>query len=364
MKDKPGILIIDRDPEIRNRLRLILSPIRTVWLADDNRSALEIVNSKVIEVIIMDPETEGISCIDLIKEIKAYDPDLEIIMVSADMDVKIAIKALQYGITKYILKPFSMFELLSNISASLNSRELTLKLKHIFHESSGKKLYPATETSSRIIEKEPTLELARKISHHLLKDYCQHSGNRDYLEFAKILPSSFESKDPYTYGHSERVFYYTSLVTEELDLSSEVKEELQIAAYLHDIGKLGTSSKLVAKRRKLTDEEWEIIRKHPEQGVNLIEASFPNSPNIISYVRHHHERFDGNGYPDGLTGEMIPLGGRTIGIGDAYDAMTSNRPYRKALTLLEAKDELQRCAGTQFDPKLTEIFIAALEQVR
>jgi HD-GYP domain-containing protein (c-di-GMP phosphodiesterase class II) len=145
-------------------------------------------------------------------------------------------------------------------------------------------------------------------------------------------------------------------------LQSKGRSELQIASYLHDIGKIGISNRFINKKGTLNPTDWAIIKQHSKKSIELL-APLKLSPNILSCIQHHHEHYDGTGYPDGLTGEQIPLGARIIAISDAYDSMTSNRPYRKPLSNDEAKDELNKCSGKQFDPQLISIFLDVLKEM-
>ncbi len=177
----------------------------------------------------------------------------------------------------------------------------------------------------------------------------------NYMDFLKVLIYILESKEPYTSGHSERVSYYAELIAHELRLSSQEKEDLQIATLLHDIGKIGLSNRLLEKKN-LTQGENLDIRQHPLKGVRLIEP-LAFSLAVSLAVRHHHERWDGKGYPDGLTGEEIPLLARIISLADSYDAMTSDRPYRQCLSTKKVQEELEKNAGIQFDPYMVSLFI-------
>jgi HD-GYP domain-containing protein (c-di-GMP phosphodiesterase class II) len=188
------------------------------------------------------------------------------------------------------------------------------------------------------------------------------SDNQNCLEFAKVLAYTLEEKDPYTSGHSERVCYYSDFISKRLSLQPKDRTELQIASYLHDIGKIGISDRFINKKGTLNSTDWAIIKQHSQKSIELL-APLKLTSNILSYIQHHHEHYDGTGYPDGLAGEQIPLGARIIAISDAYDSMTSNRPYRKPFSSEEAKDELLKHSGKQFDPDLLSIFLDVLKEM-
>jgi HD-GYP domain-containing protein (c-di-GMP phosphodiesterase class II) len=188
------------------------------------------------------------------------------------------------------------------------------------------------------------------------------SDHQNCLEFAKVLAYTLEEKDPYTSGHSERVCYYSDFISKRLSFPPKDRSELQIAAYLHDIGKIGISNRFINKKGILTPTDWAIIKQHTKKSIELL-IPLNLSSNILSYIQHHHERYDGTGYPDGLVGEQIPLGARIIAISDSYDSMTSDRPYRKPLNNGDAKSELLKNAGRQFDPRLVSIFLEVLKEM-
>jgi len=181
-----------------------------------------------------------------------------------------------------------------------------------------------------------------------------------YFEIVKALAQAIEAKDPYTHGHSERVMQYTVQIAQKLGLPKKEIDSLRYAAILHDIGKIGVRGIVLNNPNGLSSEEYDEIKKHPLVGEGIIKPIELLEP-IRPLIRHHHEWYNGKGYPDGLSEGNIPLGARILAVADAYDAMKSDRPYRKALTEETAIQELKRGSGTQFDPKLVEIFLEILE---
>jgi HD-GYP domain-containing protein (c-di-GMP phosphodiesterase class II) len=177
-----------------------------------------------------------------------------------------------------------------------------------------------------------------------------------YLSTVTALATSIDAKDPYTKGHSDRVNQYTLKMARQLKLPEDQLDMLQYMSLLHDIGKIGIKDSVLNKPGKLTEEEFDEIKKHPEVGYRII-SEIKYLSKSAEVVRHHHERYNGMGYPSGLIGEKIPLGSRIISVADAYDAMTTERPYKKAMTHEEALLELNRCSGTQFDPRVVKAFI-------
>ena len=185
---------------------------------------------------------------------------------------------------------------------------------------------------------------------------------RLHLGNLQALSSALNAKDYYTLGHASRVAAYMALLGGELDWPEERLEEMQNVAFLHDIGKIGISDRVLLKAGPLTSEEWELMRQHPGISAEIVRPLFDEE--LVASVRHHHERFDGHGYPDGLSGEAIPLLARAMCVVDSYDAMSCQRPYRRALNYRQCLAELKRCSGAQFDPAMVAAFRRALQRLR
>jgi len=183
-----------------------------------------------------------------------------------------------------------------------------------------------------------------------------------YIETVKAFVETIEAKDSYTRGHSENVTRYAMLISDKLGFSEEDNGVLRTAGLLHDIGKIGIREGILNKPSSLSDEEYNIIKTHPEIGIKII-GRVPKLKKVVPIVLHHHERYDGRGYSAGLKGEEIPLGARILAVADSFDAMTSARPYRSALSFREAVKELKKNTGKQFDPYIVEVFLSALEEV-
>ncbi|WP_061295677.1 diguanylate cyclase [Clostridium botulinum] len=181
----------------------------------------------------------------------------------------------------------------------------------------------------------------------------------DLVTSIKTLISVINAKDRYTYGHVERVVLYSRLLADKLKLSEEDKKNFIYGAYMHDIGKINISREILNKKMPLAKEEWEILKQHPVNGVEIIKP-VSSLQNISDLILHHHERYDGKGYPDKLKGDNIPFLARALTVVDSFDAMTSNRPYNRRKTYEEAIEELKRCSGTQFDSYIAEKFIEVI----
>jgi len=181
----------------------------------------------------------------------------------------------------------------------------------------------------------------------------------DIITSIKTLISVINAKDKYTYGHVERVVIYCKLLADKLKLGAKDKKDLVYGAYMHDIGKINISKEILNKNMPLTKEEWEIMKQHSSNGVEIIKP-VKSLEEIIPIILHHHERYDGTGYPGNLKGEDIPYLVRMLTVADCFDAMTSNRPYNKRKTYMEAMDELKRCSGTQFDTDIVNAFVEVI----
>lgn len=190
------------------------------------------------------------------------------------------------------------------------------------------------------------------IRHTYLSEIQLQQANRDLL---KVLVKAIETRDPYTSGHSQRVSKLGRMIAEDYGLRNKVVNDIEHAALLHDIGKIeALYAEIISKAGTLTDAERKVIRTHATKGADLLQTLTSMEKTVIAGVRHHHERYDGSGYPDGLQGKAIPIAARIIMLCDSIDAMLSDRPYRKALPLSHVRDELKRCSGTQFDPDIVE----------
>jgi HD-GYP domain len=184
---------------------------------------------------------------------------------------------------------------------------------------------------------------------------------KSYFSTVRALAKAIEVKDPYTHGHSERVTEYALMIADAMCLDEREKQKLKYAATLHDIGKIGIAGRVLNKPGSLTSEEYSHVKTHPILGESIVEpVEFLQGPRPI--ILYHHERFDGTGYPHGLKGSGIPLCARILSVADAFEAMRSDRPYRRALSVQDAINELKRNTGTQFDPEVVDSFLEILEQ--
>jgi HD-GYP domain-containing protein (c-di-GMP phosphodiesterase class II) len=227
----------------------------------------------------------------------------------------------------------------------------------IFTEGHRKFLHILATKAAAALENTRLVEQLQGANRELVEANRQLQENfqQSILGFARAI----EQNDPYTRGHSDRVAQYSRIIAAELALDASIVEDIFFAGQLHDIGKIGISSQKLNKAGKLNAPEIRMFRRHPEMGKQILEP-IPFMRHLISGVYCHHERYDGQGYPQGLCGEEIPLMGRIIAVADTYDAMTSDRSYRKALPMQVAVEELRANSGTQFDPMVVQSFLAAV----
>jgi putative nucleotidyltransferase with HDIG domain len=353
----PNILIVDDEIGPRESLRMILKPYYNVFSVESGYAANQMIQQIEFDVITLDLKMPGISGIDTLKEIRRIDQDVMVIIVTGYGTLQSAIEAIRYGVFDYIPKPFNVPEIISMIDKAIQRRRLNLKIKGFL-----KNYFDQLPPKEPAIDSNISLHNGIKGVNDPKWDDAGLSDSRNCLEFAKVLAYTLEEKDPYTSGHSERVCYYSDFISKRLSLPPKDRNEIQIASYLHDIGKVGISNRFINKKGTLTPTDWAIIKQHTKKSIELL-APLKLSPNIISFIQNHHEHFDGTGYPDRLAGEQIPLGARIIAISDSYDSMTSERAYRKPLSNGEAKNELLKHSGKQFDPNLISIFLDVLREM-
>lgn len=362
MEKEGNILVVDDEFGPRESLRMILKPLYNIYTADNGQKALEVIKSSPVDLVTLDLKMQGPQGIDVLREIKKFNSDIEVIIVTGYASLKSAIEGIRYGAFDYIQKPFNVAEILSTINKSMERKKLYGQLK-IFLKEIGKLVGLETEAAEirdKFSNDSGFIDAARLVFNKIAEKNSANKNQTNYLEFARLMANTLENKDPYSYDHSGRVNYYANLIAQKFSLPKKDMEDLQIATLLHDIGKIGISNTFIFKEGNLTEIELSIVKKHPELGALIVEP-LQLSPLIISVIRHHHEWYDGSGYPDGLIGEEIPYCARIVAIADAYDAMSSDRPYRKALSQKEIRNEFSKNAGIQFDPEMASTFIEILE---
>jgi len=326
------LLIVDDEDAIRRLLRQKLS--REGYQceeANNAEQALKTLGSSPIAVVILDIKMPDKSGIELLPEIKSGYPGTAVIMATAVTEINVAIHCLKLGADDYICKPFNMDEVSLAVQRVLEKRRLKLEIR---------------EYQQFLEEKveEQTGEI-RKI----------------FLGSIEALVSALEAKDKYTGGHSRRVTEIALALGKELGLSAKDMEDLRWGSLLHDVGKIAVNQIIQNKPDKLTLEEYEHIMTHSHIGADIVRPIVNGK--IVEMIEHHHDHYNGAGLHQVIAGDDIPLGARIIAVADAFDAMISDRPYRSALPIKEAIDEVKRCAGTQFDPVVADAFLKIAYEV-
>lgn len=331
----PRILIVDDDCVIRDLLLLRLTNEGyECEIAEKGTAALDRIKDTGYEIMLTDirmPEMDGI---ELLTAAKRLDPDMEVIMVTGVSDTSEAIKAMRFGAYDYVMKPFDLEYVVLDVQRALETRQLQRQNKAYQHN-----------LEHRVHE--ATVELLEK------NKQIQSLLFNTITSFVHVL----EAKDTYTEGHSRRVAEKAETVAQDCCVSTEEIENIRLAGLLHDIGKVGIREKTLNKPGKLTVEEYEEVKTHPLVAERILQP-IEELRSIVPDIKHHHERYDGFGYPSGLRGEDIPFGARILGVVDAYDAITSERPYRAAYSHTYALNEIERNMGKQFDPLVARTFIS------
>ena len=332
--DAKKILIVDDERSIREILAEALeefgyapSPVH------DASAALEHLADNPVDVVLSDIEMPGMTGLQLLAEIRDRFPEVDVVMATGVVDTQVAVNAIRRGAADYVTKPFNFDE----VDIVL---QRTLDLRHLRREDKARKENLEKLVAERTREVQQLLEQLEA----------------SYESTLRALVTALDFRDNETQGHSLRVVEYAVVVGKEMGLTEDELVWIRRGAILHDVGKIGIPDAILRKPGKLDRDEWEEMQRHPQMGYDML-RDIPFLKPALDIVLAHQERFDGNGYPNGLKGTEIPLGARIFAVVDTFDAMTSDRPYRAALSIEEACAEIARCAGTQFDPSVSEAFL-------
>lgn len=317
-KPRGKILLVDDDPAILVIITKLLEKhqyqVISVTRAEE---ALELVRSQEFDLVGCDINMPGMNGLEFLNALKRIDPSLASVVITGSSSVTMAVKAMESGALGFVPKPFSEEEL-------INSIETAIIQARMIRDTTTTKLYT------------PMLESA--------------SG---------ALLHALEAKDRDSQGHSQKVAENSRRMAEGLGLPQEEVVQIFFAGMFHDIGKIGIHDSILRKSGPFTPEEQREMMKHPTIGAKII-GTVQELQLAANIIRHHHERYDGQGYPDGLKGENIPLGSRIVAIADGYEEMVSNRAYANVMSNKQAVEELRKYSGTQFDPKIVELFVELL----
>lgn len=339
-KEKSKILVADDDPMVRNTVSKILEMFgHAVETVDDGSEVLKVVDDS-FEVIILDinmPGMDGFSTIEALNELELQIP---VLFLTGAGSMDYAVKAINLGVYDFLTKPIEDLDIFNvKIRRAIEKRMYVIKEKK-YRES----LEDDVQQKALMLEKQNKLLL-------------QYSDNLEKatVQIMSSLQNAMEEKDYYTAGHTMRVTEYAVLLGQAMDLAEKDQTILRRAAQFHDIGKLVIDLSCIQKPGKLTADEWDLIKKHPSVGANIVKPlKFMEREQFI--IRHHHERVDGKGYPFGIRGDDLDQLTKILTVVDSYDAMTSKRNYRTNLNMEEALTELYTCADTQFDRQTVEVF--------
>ena len=326
--EKYRIIAVDDEIGIIDSLSVFLKRTDYEFVGiTDPVEAIETIRKEHFDLMLLDFMMTPLHGDEVVEEIRKFNKELYILLLTGHKDLAPPLETIKrLDIQGYCEKSDKFDQLLLLIESGIKSIKQMHEIKRINEELS---------------ESNDKLEQA-------------------YLDMVQTLRYTVEAKDTYTRGHSDRVAEYSVLIGEKVGLSEEQIKLLRIGGLFHDIGKIGIPDSILQKQAKLTDEEYSEIKNHPSIGAHILGAA-STFKEIIPVVKHHHERYDGKGYPSALKGENIPYLARIAAIADTFDAMTSKRSYRDALDLQIVKDEIQKCKGTQFDPELADVFLDILE---
>jgi response regulator RpfG family c-di-GMP phosphodiesterase len=350
-----SVLFVDDEVNILNALQRLLrnEPIQ-VLTTTRPAEAFELIDHHLPQVVISDQCMPEMSGVDFLACVRDRHNDIVRMMMTGFTDMTIAAEAINRGeIYRLITKPWNDAEIKATLRHAFDHHELRSEIKRL-NQITREQSFKFQDMNKNLEEsvRDRTKQLDAK--------------NRElrtaYIETIRALAEAIDAKDAYTRGHSERVAVYSSRISHQMGLQTELIERIYFAGLLHDVGKIGIPDAIIAKPGRLDPEEYESIQRHPEIGARILEpVEFLRS--IVPCVRHHHEWFDGSrsGYPDRLAGDHIPLPSRVIVIADTVEAMTSDRPYRKGLPLDAVVRELHKFSGTQFDPVVIDAFLKLLE---
>jgi putative nucleotidyltransferase with HDIG domain len=334
------ILIVDDEDSIREVVATLLEKQGYECVAAQSaHDALGHLHLRPFDLVLSDilmPEMNGL---ELLGRVREHHCDLPVVMVTATHDITTALEAIRRGAYDYILKPFERDELYHGTGRALEHRRLVMENKRY---QQGLEIQVAERTSQ------------------LTQAIVELQQSYDYT--LEALGGALDLKDAETQGHCQRVTAYTICLARAMGVPSSDLPHIARGAFLHDIGKMAVPDQILRKPGPLNDDEWIILKRHCEIGYAAL-LRIPFLKDAAEIVLTHHERYDGTGYPRGLKQDEIPLGARIFAVADTLDAMISDRPYRRALSLEAAKEEIRRHAGTQFDPHVVEFFQSMQDSV-
>lgn len=352
-----AVLFVDDEPQILKALRRVMRREDVdVHTASSGAEALRILERASCQVVVSDQRMPEMSGVDLLAAVRERHPNIVRMMLTGFTEMDVAVEAINRGeIYRLITKPWNDDELRAILRQAFDHHDLKQEVRRLDRIT--------REQNRRLQEMNRTLEAKVEERTRQLRDKARELETA-YYETIRALAEAVDAKDTYTRGHSERVGAYAAMIARRMGLRRELIERIYLAGVLHDVGKLGVRDAVITKPDRLTPEEYEEMKRHPEIGARILEpVSFLRD--VVPCVRHHHEWFDGSarGYPDRLRGEAIPLPARVILVADTVDAMTTDRPYRRALSLDRVVRELHKFSGSQFDPACAAACLQLIDEL-
>lgn len=343
----PGVLVVDDEVSIRDLLAEGLQSFgwesRCAANADE---AIGVVRRGGVDLVLSDIEMPGANGIELLRRVKAYDPDVDVVMVTGVVDLATALRSIREGASDYVTKPFNLEEVRIVVERTLDKRRL-IRENRAYQQGLEEKVEARTRE----------LNVKKREIEALYQDL-----QGSYESTLQALVTALDFRDNETQGHSSRVVEYAVLIASTMGVREPEMSWIRQGAILHDVGKIGVPDAILKKPGKLSLEEWDDMKRHPEMGFRMLQHIHFLAP-ALDIVLCHQERWDGSGYTRGLKGEQIPLGARIFAVVDTFDAMTSDRPYRPAMSIQAAREEVDRFAGIQFDPQVARTFLSIDENV-
>ena len=336
------VLVVDDEKSIRLTLKAFLqNDGYQVRIAEDADSALEQIRQEPADIVISDIILPRVTGVELLKSIHAIHPDTQVIMITGEPTLESASEAVRSGACDYLFKPVSKVNLLRAVATASRIKDLEDQ-NHAYQENLEKMVAERTQQLHEAME----------------------SVKQASFDTVLRLSRAAEFKDENTFSHLIRMSEYTALLAEASNCCSENLEAVKFAALLHDIGKIGIPDHILLKPGKLDAEEWHIMKKHAEYGDHILEGA---DSEVLKIGREialtHHEKWDGTGYPKGLSGEEIPVFGRIAAIADVFDALSTKRVYKDAYSIEQSFEILKEGRGQHFDPQLVDAFLRLQDRV-
>ena len=330
----PQILVVDDEGPVRTMIGATLERQGyQVRLAESGREATDALERAPFDLVLTDIVMQDVNGIALLERIRSQFPRIPVVMVSAIHDISVAIDSMRRGAYDYLLKPFEREHLVATVTRALEYRNAL------------------EENQNYQLSLEQVVQARTELLQQAMED-LEHS----YDITLEALGDALDLKDSETEGHSKRVTAYTIALARAMGIKPAEIKVIARGAFLHDIGKMAIPDDILRKPGALSQEEQDVMREHCTRGYHIL-RKIPFLSEAAEIVFAHQEKFDGTGYPNGLQGPEIPIGARIFAVADTLDAITSDRPYRRARSFDVAREEILRCSGTQFDPAVVEVFL-------